>query len=118
MVLYITTRLLLPTRLVTLIFQTKRAALRLWRNQPLLLRQQGRRVESILRGLIIRILRQATRSSENERRLAHMRRSIRWARMCKTILIQLGLILTQDITTESDLPMDRLIPTTQMNRLL
>ena len=39
----------------------KRVALRLWRNQLLLLRRQCRQVKSTLRGLIIRPLRQGTR---------------------------------------------------------
>src|SRR5436190_13482485 len=55
-------------------------------------------------------LRQGTRLNEKERRLALMRRSPRWVQMCKATAIQMDSTLTQDIITESELPMERLIP--------
>ena len=112
MALCITTGFVLPTRLETLLFQMQRVALHLWQNQPLLLQRQCRQVKSTLPGLIIQPLRQVTRLNERERRLGLMRRSPRWVQMCKATVIQMDLILTQDIITESELPMGRLIPIT------
>src|SRR5437773_7816261 len=46
-----------------------------------------------------------------------MRRSLRWVQMCKATVMG-DLTLTQNIITESELPMGRLIRTTRMKRLL
>src|SRR6266550_8053768 len=118
MALYTTTEFVLQTRLETLLFQMKRVALLLWQNRPLLLQRLCLQVRSTLPGLITRSLRQATRLNENERQLAAMLRSHRWVQMCKAIAIPMDLHLTQDIITESELAMGRLIPTTRTHRLL
>src|SRR5436190_14805981 len=109
----ITTGFVLPTRLETLLFQIKRAARRLWQNQPLLLQRQCRQAKSTLPGLIIQPLRQGTRLNEKERRLALMRRSPRWVQMCKATAIQMDSTLTQDIITESELDRKSIRPTTR-----
>src|SRR5207249_11480581 len=46
------------------------------------------------------------------------RRSRKIVQTCKSIPIQPDSILTPKITTESELPMDHLIPITRTNRLL
>ena len=58
--LCITTGFVRPTRLETLRFPMKRVALRLWRNQPLLLQRRYLQVKSTLPGLIIRPPRRRT----------------------------------------------------------
>src|SRR5215831_12134625 len=118
MALCITTAFVLPTRLETHLFQIRQAAPPRWQNQPQLMRQQCRQVASILPGLIIQSLRQVTRLNARKRRLALIGRSTRWVQTCKATEIRMDLILTQGITTESELPMGRLIPTIRMNRLL
>src|SRR5882724_809686 len=98
--------------------QMKPMAQLLWQNQPLLLQRQCPQVKSTLPGLINQPVRQATRLSGKKRQLALIRRSTRWVQMCKATAIQMDLKLTQDTTTESELPTGRLIPITRMNRLL
>ena len=65
--LCITTMFLLPIQLETLRFPMQLAALRRWRNRPLLLRRQCLQVASTLPGLIIQPPRQGTRLSEKQR---------------------------------------------------
>src|SRR5438034_5330246 len=98
--------------------QMKPMAQLLWQNQPLLLQRQCPQAKSTLPGLINQPVRQATGLNERERQLALIPRSPRWVQTCKAIAIQPDLTLTQDITTESELPTGRLIPTIRMNRLL
>src|SRR6266699_1142983 len=64
------------------------------------------------------LLRLVTRLSEKGYWVARIRRSRRWVQTCKAIPIQPDLILTPNITTESELPMEHLIPITRTNRLL
>src|SRR5205809_6945435 len=118
MVLCITTGFLLPIQLETLHFPMKRVVLHFWQNRPLLLQQQCLQVKSTLPGSIIRRLRQGTRLNERKRRLALIRRLPRWVQMYEAIVIEMDLTLAQDIITESELPMGRLIPITRTNRLL
>src|SRR6266487_1724490 len=118
MVLNTTTRFVHTIPLEILPSQLKSAAQHFLQNQPLLLQRQCPQVKSTLPGLINQPVRQATRLSGKKRQLALIRRSTRWVQMCKATAIQMDLKLTQDTTTESELPTGRLIPITRMNRLL
>src|SRR6266481_4175512 len=118
MALCITTGFVLPTRLEILPFPMKSTVQLPWQYQRLLPQPRCHHLKSTLPGLIIQFLRQGTRLNAKQRYLAIIPRSPWWVQMYKATAIRMDLLLTPDIITESELPTGRLIPPTQMKRLL